>query len=141
MDKAIRTGKVKTKAIHILSVIIGLIIIFIVGFSLFPVLKFIIKMSFSIQNYYSFLVKSILYEFFWLGIASFLGGFVTTSISKTVFHALLTGSLAAIIILGMGIFINRDFSMLTLLAAAGIFFFCLMGGLVQKYLYIKKSRK
>lgn len=128
------------KARNIFSVVIGITTIFVVGFSLFPILKFLIKKSLVAQNYDKFLFDNILYEFIWLGIASILGGFITSFISKTVFHSLITGALAFTMILLIGIFVNNNFSLITLLVAAASFFFCLMGGLTQKYIAIKKYK-
>ena len=128
------------KARNIFSVVIGTMTIFVVGFSLFPILEFLIKKSLVAQIHNRFFFDSILYELIWLGIASFLGGFITSTISKTVFHSLITGALALTMILLTGIFVNNNFSLITLLTAISSFFFCVMGGLTQKYIAIKKYK-
>ena len=127
---------------NIFSVLIGVVTIFIVGFLLFPILESIVKENLIAQTgkHYSFFLSSVLSEFIWLGIASFSGGYITSLISKTIFHSVITGALTFIMILGIGIFVNNNFSLITLMGAASSFFFCLMGGLVQKYVYILKNK-
>ena len=86
---------------NIFSVLIGVITIFIVGFLLFRILESIVKENLIAQTgkHYSFFLSSVLSEFIWLGIASFSGGYITSLISKTIFHSVITGALTFIMIL------------------------------------------
>ncbi|MEP7237582.1 MAG: hypothetical protein ABI685_06950 [Ferruginibacter sp.] len=126
------------KARNALSVLIGIITIVVVGFLLSPVLELAIKKSTAVQNYYSFFSDSLFYEFIWVSVASFFGAFVTSFISRSFYCTLITGAFAVIMILAIGIFVNNNLSIITFLAAAISYCFCLVGRLTQKGFSIKK---
>ncbi len=108
---------IKTR--NILSVVVGVITIFVTGFLLYPILYFFIEKR---------TIDSILYEFAWLVISSFLGGFVTSYISRSFYQSLITGAVAATTMLVIAI---NNLSLITFVAAATSFFLCFMGGLIQ----------
>lgn len=144
MDKTSRGTAKNMKLRSIVSVLAGLVTIFVTGLILFPVLKLIVEKNLVLfEKGYS--AKDFIMDlsgFLYVGVAALLGGFVSSTIatSRTIFHSFITGVIAFAVALIIKIVMDKYFGLENLLSISGLFFFAVMGGMIQKYFYIRKHK-
>lgn len=125
----------KPETRNILAVIVGCLVMVITGWVLFPLLKIAVINSYTISLKEGISVNRVqlsIINLLWVSIAAFMGGFFASQVAvyRKIFYALLSGVVAAVILLLVQLFLQR-FQWTDLIFLVMIIPLSVMGGIVR----------
>jgi hypothetical protein len=128
----------KPETRNILSVIAGSVVMAITGWALFPILKTAVINAYTVsaeQGVNPDRIQLSVINLLWVSISAFTGGFFAARIAayRKIFHALLAGTVAAVFLLLLQIYLQR-FYITDIIILLMIIAFTLMGGMVAALL-------
>ena len=125
----------KPETRNILAVIVGCLVMVITGWVLFPLLKMAVINSYTMSLKEGISVNRVqlsIINLLWVSIAAFMGGFFACQVAvyRKIFYALLSGAVAAVILLLVQLFLQR-FQWTDLIFLLMIIPLSVMGGIVR----------
>ena len=128
----------KPETRNILAVIAGCVVMALTGWALFPILKIVIINAYTVsveQGVKPNKIQLSVINLLWVSISAFTGGFFAAHIAayRKIFHALVSGTVAAVLLLLLQIYLQR-FYITDIVILLMIMTFALMGGMVAALL-------